>query len=132
MRGRTTCRPPLAKKGRLTIGTALLQPNSPCRWECIFSKDAGRKVVYVGKAKSQRNRVRSYFLEDKLADIKTGTLIAEARCRLHPGRQLKRGAGARKQLHQVQDTLQDPPARHHLNQIQESLAPSSGVLVRNP
>src|SRR5438309_9763910 len=42
-------------------------------------KDAGGRVIYVGKAKSLRSRVRSYFLEDKLADIKTGTLIAEAR-----------------------------------------------------
>jgi len=42
-------------------------------------KDAGGRVIYVGKAKSLRNRVRSYFSEDKLADIKTGTLISEAR-----------------------------------------------------
>src|SRR5215475_2271435 len=42
-------------------------------------KDGAGKVIYVGKAKSLRNRVRSYFLEDKLADSKTGTLIAEAR-----------------------------------------------------
>ena len=42
-------------------------------------KDAGGRVIYVGKAKSLRNRVRSYFLEDKLADVKTGTLISEAR-----------------------------------------------------
>src|SRR5579872_4178711 len=42
-------------------------------------KDAGGKVIYVGKAKILRNRVRSYFLEDKLADVKTGTMIAEAR-----------------------------------------------------
>jgi excinuclease ABC subunit C len=42
-------------------------------------KDAGGRVIYVGKAKSLRNRVRSYFSEDKLADVKTGTLIAEAR-----------------------------------------------------
>ncbi len=41
-------------------------------------KDAGGKVIYVGKAKSLRNRVRSYFSEDKLGDIKTGTLISEA------------------------------------------------------
>ena len=51
-------------------------------------KDAGGRVIYVGKAKSLRNRVRSYFSEDKLADIKTGTLIGEAlRYRLHPGGQ---------------------------------------------
>src|SRR3954453_3559431 len=42
-------------------------------------KDAGGRVIYVGKAKSLRNRVRSYFSEDKLGDIKTGTLISEAR-----------------------------------------------------
>jgi excinuclease ABC subunit C len=42
-------------------------------------KDEGGRVIYVGKAKSLRNRVRSYFLEDKLADVKTGTLISEAR-----------------------------------------------------
>ena len=42
-------------------------------------KDAGGKVIYVGKAKSLRARVRSYFNEDRLADVKTGTLIAEAR-----------------------------------------------------
>ena len=42
-------------------------------------KDAANKVIYVGKAKSLRNRVRSYFSVDRLQDVKTGTLIAEAR-----------------------------------------------------
>jgi excinuclease ABC subunit C len=42
-------------------------------------KDASGQVIYVGKAKILRNRVRSYFSEDKLADLKTGTLLAEAR-----------------------------------------------------
>jgi excinuclease ABC subunit C len=42
-------------------------------------KDAHGKIIYVGKAKSLRARVRSYFNEDRLADAKTGTLIAEAR-----------------------------------------------------
>jgi excinuclease ABC subunit C len=42
-------------------------------------KDAGGRIIYVGKAKSLRLRVRSYFGDDKLGDIKTGTLIAEAR-----------------------------------------------------
>jgi len=41
-------------------------------------KDAGGRVIYVGKAKSLRLRVRSYFSDDKLADVKTGTLISEA------------------------------------------------------
>jgi excinuclease ABC subunit C len=42
-------------------------------------KDGAGKVIYVGKAKSLRARVRSYFNEDRLADSKTGTLIREAR-----------------------------------------------------
>jgi excinuclease ABC subunit C len=42
-------------------------------------KDAGGRVIYVGKAKILRHRVRSYFSDDKLADVKTGTLISEAR-----------------------------------------------------
>jgi excinuclease ABC subunit C len=42
-------------------------------------KDGNGRVIYVGKAKILRNRVRSYFSEDKLSDIKTGTLISEAR-----------------------------------------------------
>jgi excinuclease ABC subunit C len=42
-------------------------------------KDAAGRVIYVGKAKILRHRVRSYFSEDKLADVKTGTLISEAR-----------------------------------------------------
>jgi excinuclease ABC subunit C len=42
-------------------------------------KDGNARVIYVGKAKSLRLRVRSYFSEDKLADRKTGSLIEEAR-----------------------------------------------------
>ncbi len=41
-------------------------------------KDAAGRVIYVGKAKSLRLRVRSYFSDDRLADAKTGTLISEA------------------------------------------------------
>ncbi len=42
-------------------------------------KDAHGTVIYVGKAKNLRSRVRSYFNDDRLADVKTGTLIGEAR-----------------------------------------------------
>jgi excinuclease ABC subunit C len=42
-------------------------------------KDAHGQVLYVGKAKILRARVRNYFSEDALAHSKTGTLIAEAR-----------------------------------------------------
>ena len=40
-------------------------------------KDATGKVVYVGKARSLRNRVRSYFLESRWVDAKTGSLARE-------------------------------------------------------
>lgn len=42
-------------------------------------KDAHGTVIYVGKAKNLRVRVRSYFNVDRLAESKTGTLIHEAR-----------------------------------------------------
>lgn len=42
-------------------------------------KDAHGSVIYVGKAKNLRSRVRSYFLDERLSDVKTGTLVAEAR-----------------------------------------------------
>ena len=42
-------------------------------------KDGAGTVLYVGKAKNLRSRVRSYFNEDRLAEAKTGSLIAEAR-----------------------------------------------------
>src|SRR5437763_12829598 len=42
-------------------------------------KDSRGKVIYVGKAKSLRSRVRSYFADDRVEDAKTDTLVAEAR-----------------------------------------------------
>jgi excinuclease ABC subunit C len=42
-------------------------------------KDTHGAVIYVGKAKNLRSRVRSYFNVDRLAESKTGTLIHEAR-----------------------------------------------------
>src|SRR6266576_3373990 len=42
-------------------------------------KDGVGTVLYVGKAKNLRSRVRSYFNDDRLADVKTGSLISEAR-----------------------------------------------------
>jgi excinuclease ABC subunit C len=41
-------------------------------------KDAHGTVIYVGKAKNLRSRVRSYFSDERLADSKTGTLVGEA------------------------------------------------------
>jgi excinuclease ABC subunit C len=44
----------------------------------LYKDDAGT-VIYVGKAKNLRSRVRSYFNDDRLADSKTGTLLHVAR-----------------------------------------------------
>src|SRR6202048_3428018 len=41
-------------------------------------KDAAGAVLYVGKAGSLRSRVRSYFLESRWLDAKTGSLVREA------------------------------------------------------
>ncbi|HEY1947465.1 MAG TPA: excinuclease ABC subunit UvrC [Bryobacteraceae bacterium] len=51
----------------------------PTRPGVYLYKDAQEKVIYVGKAKNLRSRVRSYFNDDRLAEAKTGRLIAEAR-----------------------------------------------------
>ena len=40
-------------------------------------KDASGRIIYVGKANSLRNRVRSYFLESRWIDAKTGSLARE-------------------------------------------------------
>jgi excinuclease ABC subunit C len=46
---------------------------------CYLYKNAEGEVIYVGKAKNLRARVRSYFLEaNQLASPKTGSLMREA------------------------------------------------------
>lgn len=50
-------------------------PTSP---GCYLYKNAEGEVIYVGKAKNLRARVRSYFLQASQANAKTGTLMREA------------------------------------------------------
>src|SRR3984885_11961551 len=42
----------------------------------MFQDPAG-KILYVGKARSLRSRVKSYFLESRSMDAKTGSLVRE-------------------------------------------------------
>jgi excinuclease ABC subunit C len=53
---------------------AALLPESP---GVYLFKDAGGTVLYVGKARNLRSRVRSYFLESRWMDAKTGSLARE-------------------------------------------------------
>jgi excinuclease ABC subunit C len=53
---------------------AALLPDSP---GVYLFKDAAGTVLYVGKATSLRSRVRSYFLESRWMDAKTGSLARE-------------------------------------------------------
>jgi excinuclease ABC subunit C len=51
--------------------------NLPLKPGVYLFHDAAGKILYVGKARSLRQRVRSYFLESNLADAKTGSLVRE-------------------------------------------------------
>ena len=50
--------------------------NLPTQPGCYLYRDKRGKVIYVGKAKNLRNRVRQYFHSDRANEFKTGDLIA--------------------------------------------------------
>jgi excinuclease ABC subunit C len=50
----------------------------PTQPGCYLYKNAEGEVIYVGKAKNLRARVRSYFLDASQANAKTGSLMREA------------------------------------------------------
>ena len=52
--------------------------NLPLQPGVYIFKDAAENILYVGKAQSLRNRVRSYFLESSWENAKTGSLVREA------------------------------------------------------
>jgi excinuclease ABC subunit C len=56
---------------REKVGNLPLQPG------VYLFKDAAGTILYVGKARSLRGRVKSYFLESRWQDRKTGSLVRE-------------------------------------------------------
>ena len=52
--------------------------NLPARPGVYLYKNADGEVIYVGKAKNLRSRVRSYILDGAQANAKTGSLMREA------------------------------------------------------
>src|SRR5271170_1782389 len=51
--------------------------NLPLQPGVYLFQDACGKILYVGKSHSLRNRVKSYFLESRWLDAKTGSLVRE-------------------------------------------------------
>src|SRR6202046_3196686 len=51
--------------------------NLPIEPGVYLFQDAAGTILYVGKARSLRNRVKSYFLESRWQDAKTGSLVRE-------------------------------------------------------
>src|SRR5277367_5564397 len=51
--------------------------NLPTQPGVYLFRDSAANVLYVGKAQSLRNRVRSYFLDKAIEDAKTGSLMRE-------------------------------------------------------
>ncbi len=63
-----------------TLVTELIQQklaNLPTRPGVYLHKDAKGTIIYVGKAKNLRNRVRSYFQEGRSIDAKTAVLVRQ-------------------------------------------------------
>src|SRR5215471_9103876 len=50
--------------------------NLPAEPGCYLYRDERNKVLYVGKAKSLRSRVRQYFQSSRVYDLKTDELVA--------------------------------------------------------
>src|SRR5580704_939605 len=51
--------------------------NLPLQPGVYLFQDALGTILYVGKARSLRDRVKSYFLESRWQDAKTGSLVRE-------------------------------------------------------
>ena len=53
--------------------------SAPVDAGCYLYKNQSGKIIYIGKAKNLRNRVRSYFVGDKSGDPKTQKLVSKIR-----------------------------------------------------
>ncbi len=69
---------PLKSKGVETMDLYQKIKTVPADPGVYLYKNAEGEVIYVGKAKNLRSRVRSYFVEGASEDAKTGSLLREA------------------------------------------------------
>jgi len=53
--------------------------NLPAKPGIYVLKDNNSKIIYIGKAKNLRNRVRSYFQESRSENIKTDIMVSKVR-----------------------------------------------------
>ena len=66
----------------MALNALLMEPKEkaallPEKAGVYLFRDAAERVIYVGKARLLRNRVRSYYLESRWMDAKTGSLARE-------------------------------------------------------
>ncbi len=79
--GRDRGAPPFARTPPLCLNSLVLQEkldSLPAEPGVYLFKNSEGKIIYVGKARSLRNRVRSYFQGGRALDAKTARLIEEA------------------------------------------------------
>jgi len=51
----------------------------PCKPGIYLLKDKNSRIIYIGKAKNLRNRVRSYFQESRAENLKTDIMVSKVR-----------------------------------------------------
>ncbi len=64
------------KKSRIAMTLSEKLANLPIQPGCYIYRDERRNILYVGKAKNLRNRVRQYFQSSRSHDAKTNELVS--------------------------------------------------------
>ena len=67
----------MSDEGQSKINVAEKVANLPLQPGVYIYRDKGGSVLYVGKAKKLRNRVRSYFQESRPVDGRIKTMVSK-------------------------------------------------------